>query len=60
MASPKKSSLHDFTARTIVVNQRTSILFNNSAEEEEYIANEDNIEVNHEKDGEEPGLKYER
>lgn len=44
MASPKKSSLHDFTARTIVINARTSILFNNIADEEEYIRNEDGVE----------------
>ena len=61
MASPKKASLHDFTARTIVVNARTSILFNNAAEEEEYIAKEDNLEyVKNDNDGEEPTLRYER
>ncbi len=61
MASPKKAALHDFTARTIVVNARTSILFNNSAEEEEYIAKEDNLEYERKDvDGEEPALRYER
>ena len=60
MASPKKSALHDFTARTIVVNARTSILFENSTEEELYIQKEDNIEVNNENAGEEPTLRYEK
>ena len=60
MASPKKSSLHDFTARTIVVNAKTSILFLNEAEEEEYILKEDNNELVAEKTGEEPDLKYEK
>ena len=60
MASPKKCSLHDFTARTIVVDQRRSILFKDAAEEEDYIAKEDNLEVGTEYNGEEPDLKYER
>ena len=60
MASPKKSSLHDFTGRTIVVNARTSILFANEAEEEEYILKEDNNELVVESTGEEPDLKYEK
>ena len=60
MASPKKSSLHDFTARTIVVNAKTSILFNNAAEEEEYILKEDNEQIVVENTGEEPTLKYEK
>ena len=61
MASPKKSSLHDFTARTIVVNAKTSILFSNAAEEEDYIAKEDNLEFERkDNDGEEPSLRYER
>ena len=59
MASPKKCSLHDFTGRTIVVNARTSILFDNVADEEEYIANEDNLVVK-ESGGEEPDLRYEK
>lgn len=45
MASPKRSALHDFTAKTIVVNARTSILFENYAEEEEYTRKEDGIEL---------------
>lgn len=59
MASPKKASLHDFCARTIVIDTKTSILFNDIAEEEEYIAEEDNLprEVI---SGEEPELKYEK
>lgn len=44
MASPKRSSLHDFCARTIVVNARTSIIFENIADQEAYILKEDNIE----------------
>ena len=44
MASPKRSSLHDFCAKTIVVNERTSIIFDNMADEEAFILKEDNIE----------------
>lgn len=60
MASPKRSSLHDFTGRTIVVNAKTSILFKDQAEEEEYIAKEDNLIVEEVVKGEEPELKYEK
>ena len=60
MASPKRSSLHDFTARTIVVNARTSILFETSADEEEYTRKEDNGELIIEDKGEEPELRYEK
>lgn len=60
MASPKKMSLHDFTARTIVVNRKTSILFENGADEEAYIAKEDNIDLSHNVYGDEPELKYEK
>ena len=44
MASPKKTALHDFAARTIVIDQKTSILFENELEEEDYIAKEDGLE----------------
>ena len=60
MASPKHSALHDFTARTIVVDARTSILFENVFEEEKFIAKEDNIEIEEPVGGEEPDLKYEK
>ena len=62
MASPKKAALHDFAARTIVVDLESSMLFANELEEEAYIAKEDGL-VNEEKDeddGEEPELRYER
>ena len=59
MASPKKCALHDFTGRTIVVNARTSILFDSVIDEEEYIAKEDE-QVISEISGEEPDLKYEK
>ena len=60
MASPKKCAIHDFAARTIVVNARTSILFDNAAEEEAYIAKEDNVDLTSDDRGEEPDLKYEK
>lgn len=60
MASPKKCALHDFAARTIVVNAKTSTLFDNPAEEEEFISKEDNIPLDAEDYGEEPTIKYER
>jgi len=59
MASPKKSALHDFTARTIVIDAKTSILFSNAADEELYIAKEDNIE-SEVIEREEPSLRYEK
>lgn len=60
MASPKRSSLHDFCARTIVINKNTSILFDSMFEEEKYIANEDGIELTPDENGEEPEISYER
>lgn len=59
MASPKKASLHDLAARTIVIDMKTSIIFDNFILEEEYIAKEDNLpkEIIA---GEEPELKYEK
>lgn len=59
MASPKRAALHDFCARSIVIDRKTSIIFENFVEEEEYIAVEDNLpkEVN---SGEEPELRYEK
>ena len=63
MASPKRMSLHDFTAQTLVVDLKTSILFSNSGEEEAYILKEDNQEIENivsENAGEEPELKYEK
>lgn len=43
MASPKKTALHDFAARTIVVDNKSSILFENELEEEAYIRKEDGL-----------------
>ena len=64
MASPKKMALHDFTARTLVVDMKTSILFDNPYAEEKYLLKEDNIleEDKDEKEyeGEEPALRYEK
>ena len=63
MASPKKMSLHDFTARTIVVDLKTSRLFVDENEEEKYLIEEDHIleeVVEQEYEGEEPKLKYEK
>ena len=59
MASPKKASLHDFSARTIVINLKTSTLFKDEFEEEAYLLKEDDItpELS---EGEEPELKYEK
>lgn len=59
MASPKKGALHDFIARTIVIDKESSIIFENELEEEKYIEQEDNL-PRQEGDGEEPELKYER
>ena len=63
MASPKRTSLHDFTARTIVVDDKTSIIFKDEDEEEKYLLKEDNLtpELNDREDsGEEPELRYEK
>lgn len=43
MASPSKSALHDYTAGTIVIDSKASIIFDNSIEEEKYIFEEDGI-----------------
>ena len=62
MASPKKAALHDFTAKTIVVDDKTSLIFENELQEEAYIAKEDNLEPEEtpEESGEEPELRYEK
>lgn len=61
MSSPKRKSLHDFTAGTIVIDLKGSILFNNELEEEEYILKEDNLfEDKPIVAGEEPELRYEK
>lgn len=60
MASPKRTALHDFTARTIVIDLKGSIIFENEVEEEIYINKEDNIDVKEVVSGEEPELKYEK
>ena len=43
MASPKRTTLHDFTAQTIVVDTKSSILFETRADEVAYIYEEDGI-----------------
>lgn len=45
MASPKMSSLHDIVARTIVVDELSSIIFDNSMLEEEYCLKEEEPSV---------------
>ena len=57
MASPKRAALHDFAARTIVIDYESSTIFKNELEEEAYIAKEDGIVPD---DGEEPELRYEK
>ncbi len=51
MASPKKSALHDFAARTIVIDYKNSVLFENEIEEEAYILNEDGLNKPTNEDG---------
>lgn len=62
MSSPKKMSLHDFTAQSIVVDLKTSKLFETVEEEESYVLREDHLldDVMPESNGEEPELKYEK
>ena len=64
MSSPKRMSLHDITGRTIVVDLKTSTLFETIDQEEEFVLKEDNLlwEENERKDedGEEPELRYEK
>ena len=62
MSSPKRMSLHDLTARTIVVDLKSSTLFSTVQEEEAYVLKEDNLLWEEKKDdeGEEPELKYEK
>ena len=44
MASPKRNSLHDYVAQSIVIDNTTSIIFDDSIEEEIYIEREDKME----------------
>lgn len=44
MASPKHNSLHDYVAQSIVIDNTTSIIFDDSIEEEVYIEREDKAE----------------
>ena len=63
MSSPKRMSLHDLTAQSIVVDLKTSTLFSTVEEEESYVLREDNLLWEDEKkdeDGEEPELRYEK
>lgn len=58
MASPKKTSLHDFVAQTIVVSC-DSLIFDTSTDEEEYEISEGEI-TKEQSSGEEPELSYEK
>lgn len=60
MASPKKCALHDYVARTIVVDKDASILFDNQIEEDKYFLNEEKKDEKIVYGGEEPELKYEK
>lgn len=64
MASPKKAALHDFTARSIVVDDKSSLIFENEMEEDLFIRKEDGIIDDEdsvlESDGEEPEISYEK
>ena len=62
MSSPKRMSLHDFTAQSIVVDLKTSKIFSTIQEEEDYVLREDHLldDVIPEITGEEPELKYEK
>ena len=54
MASPKRCALHDFAARTIVIDLEGSTLFENELEEEVYIRKEDGLPpLEEEQDGNE-------
>ncbi len=57
MASPKKSAIHDYIARTIVIDAKSSIIFTDLVEEEKY-AQKEIEEVTYA--GEEPELRYEK
>ncbi len=58
MASPKKTSLHDFIAQTIVVSS-DSLIFDSSADEEAYEISEGEF-IKEESCGEEPAISYEK
>lgn len=60
MASPKKCAMHDFVARTIVVDSKASHIFENPLEEENFCNKEDKIDEKIVYGGEEPELKYEK
>ena len=62
MSSPKRMSLHDFTAQSIVVDLKTSKIFSTVIEEEDYVMREDHLldDVVPESTGEEPELRYEK
>ena len=64
MSSPKRMSLHDITGRTIVVDLKSSTLFETVDEEEKFVLKEDNLlweeDEKKDEDGEEPELRYEK
>lgn len=60
MGSPKKCSLHDFVARTIVIDYKASIIFDDPVVEEKYLLEEERREEKIIYGGEEPDIKYEK
>ena len=63
MSSPKRMSLHDLTAQSIVIDMKSSTIFATVEEEEAYVLKEDNLlweDIKKDEDGEEPELKYEK
>ena len=64
MSSPKRMSLHDYTARTIIIDLKNSKIFETVDEEEKYVLKEDNLlweeDNRSDEDGEEPELRYEK
>lgn len=60
MASPKHMAIHDFCARTIVIDSKASRIFKNEFEEEKFIENEDEDILEDIARGEEPEISYEK
>lgn len=70
MGSPRKSALHDFVAQTMVIDARGSIIFNDEAQELDFLEKEEMIinagkpvnkrKENEDEEGEEPPISYEK
>ena len=70
MGSPRKSALHDFVAQTMVIDARGSIIFNDEAQELDFLEKEEMIinagksvtkrKENEDYEGEEPPISYEK